>query len=103
MKQKFLNLLLFFLVVSASTDAQDLKVKEMKRVMSDLSASTHQRLDSDGIACGLVKVQVGCPIINFGTSAVGSVENKYNYWCPIKIKLSRQKRGQTFRQVPKDL
>ena len=26
---------------------------------------------------------------------------KQNYWCPIKIELSRQKRGQAFRQVPK--
>lgn len=103
MKQKFLNLLLFFLVVSASTDAQDLKVKEMKRVMSDLSASTHQRLDSDGIACGLVKVQVGCPIINFGTSAVGSVENKYNeYW----VYLPKGTKGMSIRQpnfLPMDI
>lgn len=81
MKQKFLNLLIFFLVTSAYSDAQDYKVKEMKRVMSDLSASTHQRLDSDGIACGLVKVHVGDSSIDFGTDVVGSVDNKVNeYW-----------------------
>ena len=81
MKMKFLNLFLLFLVVSAHSDAQELKVKEMKRVMSDLSASTHQRLDSDGIACGLVKVHVGDSSIDFGTDVVGSVDNKVNeYW-----------------------
>ena len=81
MKMKSLNLLFFFIVVSAYTDAQELKVKEMKRIMSDLSASTHQRLDSDGIACGLVKVHVGDSSIDFGTDVVGSVDNKVNeYW-----------------------
>ena len=81
MKMKFLNLFLLFLVVSAHSDAQELKVKEMKRVMSDLSASTHQRLDSDGVACGLVKVHVGDPSIDFGRDVVGSVDNKVNeYW-----------------------
>lgn len=81
MKMKFLNLFLLFLVVSAYSDAQELKVKEMKRAMSDLSASTHQRLDSDGVACGLVKVHVGDSSIDFGRDVVGSVDNKVNeYW-----------------------
>ena len=81
MKQKFLNFFLLIIIATAYSDAQDLKVKEMKRIMSDLSASTHQRLDSDGVACGLVKVHVGDSSINFGRDVVGSVDNNVNeYW-----------------------
>ncbi len=81
MRQKFLNLLLLFLITSVYLEAQNIKVKEFKRVMSDLSAATHQRLDSSGVACGIVKVQVIDSSINFGRNVVGSVDNKVNeYW-----------------------
>lgn len=81
MKQKYLNLFILFLISSAYSYAQEYRVKEMKRVMSDLSASTHLRLDSNGIACGIVKVLVRDSSIDFGRNVVGSVDNKVNeYW-----------------------
>lgn len=61
--------------------SQGIKVKEMKQIMSDLSASTHQRCDSSGVPCGLVKVQINNPSLKFGHQAVGTVDNKVNeYW-----------------------
>lgn len=61
--------------------AQGIKVKEMKQVLSDLSGSVHQRMDSLGNPCGLVKVMIENPDVSFGGNVVGDVDNKMNeYW-----------------------
>ncbi len=60
---------------------QGIKIKEMKQVISDLSASTHQRMDSSGTPCGLVKVLMSSQDLSFGDNVVGSIDNKMNeYW-----------------------
>lgn len=61
--------------------AQGIKVKEMKQVLSDLSGSVHQRMDSLGNPCGLVKVMIENPDVSFDGNVVGDVANKMNeYW-----------------------
>ena len=69
------------LLFSNISSAQNLKVKDMRMILSDLSASTHQREDSLGIPCGLVKVQLTTPNTTFEGNVVGLVENQMNeYW-----------------------
>lgn len=73
-----LSLMIWFPMLLA---AQGLKVKEMKPVLSDLSASVYQRQDSLGNPCGLVKVLIDNPNMGFGDDVVGEVDNKMNeYW-----------------------
>lgn len=68
-------------IIPCTLFAQGLKVKEMKQVMSDLSGSVHQRMDSLGNPCGLVKVLIENPAVSFGGNVVGDVDNKMNeYW-----------------------
>ena len=72
---------LFFVIMPLAVSSQGLKIKEMKLVMSDLSASVNQRNDYAGTPCGMVKVIVSNPEISFGNNVVGNVENKTNeYW-----------------------
>ena len=69
------------LEMSLTASTQGLKIKEIKQVMSDLSASIHQRDDSTGMPCGLIKVLAGNSNLDFGDNVVGNVENKTNeYW-----------------------
>lgn len=78
-KKWFLSLILLWLPMMLT--AQGLKVKEMKPVLSDLSASVHQRQDSQGNPCGLVKVLIDNPNMGFGDNVVGEVDNRMNeYW-----------------------
>ena len=68
-------------IIPCTLFAQGLKVKEMKQVMSDLSGSVHQRMDSLGNPCGLVKVMIENPEVSFGGNVVGDVANEMNeYW-----------------------
>lgn len=69
------------LLIPLSLYGQGLKVKKMELLQFDVSASTHLRNDSSGVACGLVKVQVNNPTLLFGKEVIGSVDNKINeYW-----------------------
>lgn len=73
--------LLFMVLGHFVSFAQSFKVKEFKMNLSDLSASTQQRTDATGLACGLVKVQTKVTGVEFGGNAIGNVENKTNeYW-----------------------
>lgn len=79
--QKALVLVIAYTLIPCTLFAQGLKVKEMKQVMSDLSGSVHQRMDSLGVPCGLVKVMIENPDVSFGGNMVGDVDNKMNeYW-----------------------
>ena len=76
-----LTIVLTLSIIPCTIYAQGLEVKEMKLVMSDLSASVHQRMDSLGNPCGLVKVMIENPDVSFGGNVVGNVANKMNeYW-----------------------
>lgn len=78
LKHFVLYIILFFPLQSFS---QGLKVKKMEMVMSDLSASINQRMDNDGIPCGLVKVLISNPEIKYEGNVVGEIDNKMNeYW-----------------------
>ena len=84
MNSRILNFpaaIIICLLFSIISSAQNLKVKDMRMILSDLSASTHQREDSLGIPCGLVKVQLTNPNTTFEGNVVGLVENQMNeYW-----------------------
>ena len=72
---------ILIVMLPLAVGAQGLKVKDMKRVLSDLSASVHERIDSSGIPCGLVKVLMNGNNIDFGSHVVGKVDNRMNeYW-----------------------
>lgn len=61
--------------------SQGLKVKDMHILKFDISASTNPRNGSNGIPCGLVKVQVMNSQLKFGDEVVGPVDNQLNeYW-----------------------
>ncbi len=86
---------LFLVLLPLSMYGQGLKVKKMELLRFDVSASTHLRNDSSGVACGLVKVQVNNPTLLFGKEAVGSVDNKTNeYW----VYLSKGTKSLTIKQ-----
>lgn len=77
---RHLFLLILFIYCQTSL-AQGFKVSSLKTNLSDLSASTQQRTDAEGLACGLIKVQTKVVGVEFGGNVVGNVENKTNeYW-----------------------
>jgi hypothetical protein len=58
--------------------SQILEIKNINRIQSDLSASVNQRNDSNGVACGLVKLLLMNHDISFDEKVVGNVDNKLN-------------------------
>lgn len=74
-------IILLLELIPITAISQGYKVKEMKILLSDISASTQVRYDSVGVPCGLVKIIVKDSKINFGGNVVGGVDNKMNeYW-----------------------
>lgn len=72
---------LIIMAFSHLCHAQSFKIKEFKANISDLSASTQQRTDTEGQPCGLIKVQTKVAGVEFGGNVIGNVENKINeYW-----------------------
>lgn len=73
-----INIILSFSLQSFS---QGIKVKKMEMIVSDLSASINQRIDNEGIPCGLVKVLISNGEMKYEGKVVGEVDNKMNeYW-----------------------
>ena len=65
----------------ASAYGQELKVEFMRMDAMDLTASRYKRLDRNGVACALVKVQVPLEGVVFEGNVMGNVENKAGeYW-----------------------
>ena len=78
-KQFFYSVL--FLLCSITTGAQELKVKSFGVAQGDLSANVNPRSDRNGVACGLVKVQLAVEGAKFNGSVVGDVTYSLSeYW-----------------------
>lgn len=76
-------LVLVFISLALEICSQGLKVVKMELSQTDFDVrkSDYIRIDSTGTRCGLVKVRISMPNIDFGKNAVGEVENKMNeYW-----------------------
>ena len=74
-----LFLLTFAILLNVRISGQELLVKSMKAAPIDLSASTYERKDLTGEACGLVKVQLAATGAQFEGNVIGQVE--YNlHW-----------------------
>ncbi|MBQ0022006.1 MAG: hypothetical protein KBT29_02075, partial [Prevotellaceae bacterium] len=79
MKRELSTLILLLSIVSAS--AQKLTIESFSLDASDITASSQQRLDGNGDACALVKVQIAEPGATFDGNIVGDVAYKVNqYW-----------------------
>ena len=81
--RRFIQICFIYLFVSFPLFVlgQGFIVKEFKMMPFDVAASTHMRMDSLKIPCGLVKVLIEDPQVKFTGNVVGSIENKTNeYW-----------------------
>ena len=77
------KIILLFLValLHLSMQAQELTVKSFVEKTNDLTASVHERKDTNGTPCALVKVQLATSGAQFSPNVVGNVEYKVNeYW-----------------------
>lgn len=83
-KNKTITILIVYLLLSfcpVEVSSQGYKVKNMKVLLSDISASTKVRHDSLGVPCGLVKILVKNSQMKFSGNVVGGIDNKMNeYW-----------------------
>lgn len=71
----------FLLMVSFSTSAQQFEVNSFQKSISDLTAIVNPRIDLNGNACGLIKVQVPIQGLTFEGNVVGDVDFKGGeYW-----------------------
>ncbi len=69
------------LMAVAAAKAQEAKVKRVEPSPMDLSASKYQRLDLNGKACALVRVEVLADDVEFFGDVVNPVEHKTgDYW-----------------------
>ena len=76
-----LILLTFAILLNVRISGQELLVKSMKAAPIDLSASTYERKDLTGEACGLVKVQLAATGAQFEGNVIGQVEYRTGeYW-----------------------
>lgn len=83
MNNLFKALLIFLLLPLSSLrlSAQEFKVKSMTEAVGDLSAATSQRLDLNGNACALVKVQIPLQGLIFEGNVIGDTQFRGGeYW-----------------------
>ena len=74
-------LLILFLIIGWSAEAQKLTVESFTPKSNDLSARTESRLDNNGTPCALVKVQLASSGALFEGNVMGTVEYKTSeYW-----------------------
>lgn len=74
-------LLLLAVLLPGGAAAQEFKVKSMTEAVGDLSAATSQRLDLNGNACALVKVQIPLEDMAFEGNVIGDADFKNGeYW-----------------------
>ncbi|MDE5634189.1 MAG: PEGA domain-containing protein, partial [Muribaculaceae bacterium] len=78
---KRIAVFLMLLMAVAAAKAQEAKVKRVEPSPMDLSASKYQRLDLNGKACALVRVEVLADDVEFFGDVVNPVEHKTgDYW-----------------------
>lgn len=68
--------LVFAILLPQIAEAQKIQVESFIEKSLDLTASTHSRLDNNGIPCALIKVQLARKDAGFEGNVVGSVEYK---------------------------
>lgn len=75
-----LTLLIFSLLLTLTTQGQELTIKSMQAT-NDLSASQHRRVDRNNEPCGLVKVRLATTGATFEGNVIQPVEYKTGeYW-----------------------
>lgn len=78
---KHLILSIFLFICAATSQAQELTIKEFREVTNDLSARTQPRQDNNGDDCALVKVQLAASNATFSGNVMGDVAFSNNeYW-----------------------
>ena len=73
--------IMVFLLTALGAGAQKLTVESFGVAQGDLSASVNPRPDRNGVACGLVKVQLAATGAEFNGSVVGDITYRLSeYW-----------------------
>lgn len=94
-----LTLLLYSLLLTLTTQAQELTVKDMKAT-NDLSASQYRRADLNGETCALVKVQLATADVGFEGNVIQPVEYKGGEYWVYMTKGSRELRVKHLAKSP---
>ncbi len=78
--RRFLFLQIFLLAL-LPINGQELTVKSFVAKTNDLSASTHERKDLNGVSCALIKVQLAIDGAEFSPNIMGNIDYKEEeYW-----------------------
>ena len=74
-------LLILFILIGWSTEAQKLTLESFTLKTNDLSASIQPRVDNNSVPCALVKVQIAAQGVKFEGNVMGNViEKTSEYW-----------------------